>query len=78
MFGLEEDTNIKLPKFDTISDYHSADGQIEIDILAEGLENWAVEVKWKNKTSTIKDVKRFFVNMEKIAEDMPKRKAYQL
>jgi len=78
LFGLDGDTKIRLPEFDTISDYHSADGQIEIDVLAEGPENWAVEIKWKNKAATIKDVKRFFVKMEKIAEDMPKKKVYQL
>ena len=33
LFGLEEDTNIRLLEFDTISDYHIADGQIKIDII---------------------------------------------
>ena len=40
-----------LPVVSRVTSYRSADGQIEVDALAEtsGGERWAVELKWRNK-----------------------------
>ena len=40
-----------LPTFTQVAPYRSADGQLEVDALAEavGGERWAVELKWQNK-----------------------------
>lgn len=42
---------LQLPTFHRVSPYRSADGQVEIDALAESDtgERWAVEIKWQNK-----------------------------
>jgi len=42
---------LRLPTFAQVAPYRSADGQIEIDALAEAAsgERWAVELKWQNK-----------------------------
>ncbi len=40
-----------LPVFTDVSPYRSADGQVEVDALADATdgERWAVELKWQNK-----------------------------
>jgi len=38
-----------VPAFTRIEPYRSQDGQTEIDALAENGEQWAVEVKWRQK-----------------------------
>ena len=40
---------IHVPVFTRIEPYRSADGQTEIDALAENGKRWAVEVKWRQK-----------------------------
>lgn len=40
---------ILMPAFTRIEPYRSPDGQTEIDALAENDEQWAVEVKWRQK-----------------------------
>jgi len=42
----------------TKTPYRSADGQIEVDALAEGYERWAVEIKWRGKRIGLKEVQR--------------------
>jgi len=50
---------IVLPKFDKIQPYRSADNQVEIDLLAGNHETWAVEIKWKNNTADLREVRKF-------------------
>jgi hypothetical protein len=40
-----------LPAFSEVAPYRSADGQVQLDALAEapGGERWAIELKWRNK-----------------------------
>ena len=45
-----------LPVFVTVAPYCSPDGQIEVDVLAEGDERWAVEVKWRGKVAGEKEL----------------------
>ncbi len=42
---------LTLPTFTQVVPYRSADGQVEVDVLAEAVsgERWAVELKWQNK-----------------------------
>jgi DNA-binding IclR family transcriptional regulator len=42
---------LPLPAFSQVQPYRSADGQVEVDALAETADGqrWAVEVKWQNK-----------------------------
>ena len=42
---------LTLPTFTQVAPYRSADGQMEVDALAEAAsgERWAVELKWQNK-----------------------------
>jgi hypothetical protein len=42
---------LALPTFTQVAPYRSADGQVEVDALAEAVygERWAVELKWQNK-----------------------------
>lgn len=42
---------LALPTFTQVAPYRSADGQVEVDALAEMVngERWAVELKWQNK-----------------------------
>lgn len=64
LLGLSE--SVRLPTFRRVAAYRSADGQIEVDALAEagaepgrsGGERWAVEIKWRSKLSGIKEVQR--------------------
>ena len=53
-FGLEEE--IVLPAFSRVAAYRSADGQVEVDALAENDERWAVEVKWRSKAAGKKEL----------------------
>lgn len=49
---------MRLPTFSQVEPFRSADGQIEVDALAEAQdgERWAVEVKWQNKAVGEKDL----------------------
>ncbi|MBK8046656.1 MAG: restriction endonuclease [Anaerolineales bacterium] len=50
-----------MPTFTRIEPYHSPDGQIEIDALAENGELWAVEVKWRQKRVGRSELERLLV-----------------
>jgi len=54
LFGRSEE--VTLPAFVTVAPYCSPDGQIEVDVLAEGDERWAVEVKWRGKVAGEKEL----------------------
>jgi hypothetical protein len=51
---------VTLPTFSQVTAYHSPDGQIEVDALAEADDGtrWAVEVKWRGKRAGRKEVER--------------------
>ena len=62
LFGCSDE--MVLPTFAAVTPYCSADGQIEVDALAEactepgrsGDERWAVEVKWRGKAAGEKEL----------------------
>jgi DNA-binding IclR family transcriptional regulator len=56
LFGLSG--TMRLPTFRRVSAYRSADGQIEVDALAENGERWAVDIKWRGKLSGLKEVEK--------------------
>jgi AAA+ ATPase superfamily predicted ATPase len=49
---------VTLPTFQTVGEYLSSDGQVQLDALAEMVEGdkWAVEVKWRNKRVGVKEL----------------------
>jgi len=50
---------LAVPPFERVGGYRSADGQIEVDTLAEAPqsdERWAVEVKWRNRAVGLKEL----------------------
>jgi hypothetical protein len=49
---------VHLPTFRQVTPYRSADGQIEVDALAEDSERWAVEIKWRGKLAGLKEVQK--------------------
>jgi len=55
-FGQEGE--IVLPTFSRVAAYRSADGQVEVDALAENGERWAVEIKWRSKAAGKKELAR--------------------
>ncbi len=59
---------IGLPKFNAVRPYRSADNQMEIDLLAGNHETWAVEIKWRNKTADLREVKKFAANAKDLAD----------
>ncbi len=52
------DSTVKLPKFDTVEPYQSANGQTEVDALAKGSENWVIEIKWRGKLAGVKELEK--------------------
>lgn len=50
---------VTVPTFASIEPYVSADGQVELDALARGVEVWAVEVRWQVGAASRADVERF-------------------
>jgi len=56
LLGLSE--TMHLPVFRQVTPYRSADGQIEVDALAEGSERWAVEIKWRGKRVGLKEAQK--------------------
>jgi AAA+ ATPase superfamily predicted ATPase len=58
LLGLPEE-EVTLPTFNSVAAYCSADGQVEVDALAEdntaGIR-WAVEIKWRGKTAGQKEL----------------------
>jgi len=63
---LSVDGKVKLPKFETVQSYHSADGQIELDALAKDNEIWAIEIKWRRKLAGVKELEK----LHKVATEM--------
>lgn len=45
LFGVEG--AVRLPDFTSVGGYISPDGQTELDVLAQGEETWAAEVRWQ-------------------------------
>ncbi len=66
-FGLSGE--MQLPIFERVMPYISADGQIEIDALAEGSECWAVEVKWHGRLSGRKELEKLAASVDWLPAD---------
>jgi hypothetical protein len=60
---------VRLPAFRRVAPYRSADGQIEVDALAENDERWAVEIKWRGKRAGLKEVRK----LVRVARDLSAR-----
>jgi AAA+ ATPase superfamily predicted ATPase len=56
LFGLPG--TVHLPTFRRVAPYRSADGQVEVDALAENDERWVVEIKWRGKRAGLKEVRK--------------------
>lgn len=57
IFGLDE--ALRLPSFTSVERYLSTDGTVEIDAVCQGIESWALEVKWKGKAVGRKEIEAF-------------------
>ncbi|MFQ6042428.1 MAG: ATP-binding protein [Candidatus Poribacteria bacterium] len=64
LFGTSQ--TITMPNFKNIESYKSPDKQIEIDALCQNEDIWFVEIKWKNRAATIKDVQKFNEKSQKV------------
>ncbi|PKO20517.1 MAG: hypothetical protein CVU38_19715 [Chloroflexi bacterium HGW-Chloroflexi-1] len=62
---------ISLPTFRSVTayDWHG----IEIDVLAENGESWAVEIKWQNEPATRKDLEAFWAKVGQLPQERPWR-----
>ncbi len=49
---------VRLPTFDRVAPCRSADGQVEVDALAEGDDRWVVEIKWRNRLAGLKEIQK--------------------
>ncbi|MBU0491827.1 MAG: ATP-binding protein [Chloroflexi bacterium] len=49
---------VRLPQFETVEPFRSADGQTELDALALGDECWVVEVRWRNIMAMPRDLRQ--------------------
>ena len=66
---------VRLPAFGQVAPYRSADGQAEVDALAEartepgrsGAERWAVEIKWRGRLAGVKEVGRLLAAARALA-----------
>ncbi len=58
LLGQGEGSLFRLPTFTEVESYRSADGQVELDAVAETEdgERWAVEVKWRDRLAGVKEV----------------------
>ena len=56
LFHNKDITN--LPAFQQVIPYRSADGQLEVDALAENDERWVIEIKWRGKMVGVKEMQR--------------------
>jgi hypothetical protein len=57
LFGLQDP--ITLPTFVSVEAWRSADGQVELDAVARNDETWLVELKWRRRAASVRDVHRF-------------------
>ncbi|MBU0492153.1 MAG: restriction endonuclease, partial [Chloroflexi bacterium] len=60
---------VRLPPFERVASYRSADGQVEVDALAEGEQRWAVEVRWRARLALPRDLRR----LQAVAADLDAR-----
>ncbi len=60
---------VRLPTFDRVAPYRSADGQVEVDALAENGERWAVEIKWRGRLAGLQEVQK----MARVARSLAAR-----
>ena len=58
LLGLFSEGQIRLPVFRQVAPYRSGDGQVEVDALAEGEEQWVVEVKWRGRQAGVKELQK--------------------
>lgn len=57
---------LTLPTFTQVAPYRSADGQVEVDAMAESAagERWVVELKWQNKAVGVKELTALFTKAQ--------------
>ena len=60
LFGIPG--RINLPAFERVGPFLSADGQVQIDSLAENHERWAVEIKWRGRLTGKKEMEKLAAN----------------
>ena len=58
LLGLFSEGQIRLPVFRQVAPYRSGDGQVEVDALAEGEEQWVVEIKWRGRQAGVKELQK--------------------
>jgi AAA+ ATPase superfamily predicted ATPase len=54
------DGNLKLNPMREVDSYNSEDGKTDLDIVATNRKRWAVEVKWRLKSSGLEEVRKFW------------------
>ena len=59
---------VELPKFEKVENYSSEDGQVEIDLVCTNNETWFVEIKWKNRSAGVKDIRQFYTKVKDRSE----------
>lgn len=62
---------VSLPRFGSVAAYERQG--IEIDVLAEDGEQWAVEIKWQNEPATRKDMAAFWDKIQRLPQQQPHR-----
>jgi hypothetical protein len=62
---------VSLPRFGSVAAYERQG--IEIDVLAEDGEQWAVEIKWQNEPATRKDLAAFLDKIQRLPQQQPHR-----
>ncbi len=65
LFGV--DGPVKLPVFERVAPYLSPDGQVQVDLLAENHERWAVEIKWRGRLSGKKELEKLAANARSLS-----------
>jgi len=63
-----EEEKFTLPTFTIVQPNQSIENKMEIDLIAENGEKWAVEIKWKNKTSGVPELRKFYLNSKDVAD----------
>lgn len=65
-----KEKTLTLPAFKIVQSCQSIENKREIDHVAENGEKWAVEFKWKNKTSGVPKLRKFYLNTKGLADKL--------
>ncbi|MFQ5772493.1 MAG: restriction endonuclease, partial [bacterium] len=69
-YGFSSANRVVLPKFKKVQPYRSEDNQVEIDLVAENGQKWAVEVKWRTRALGEKELRAFREKTKGVAEKL--------